>query len=73
MTGATLSKGLLRGVGTILGGGLGCLAAIMADDLGKIGNAVVVGASVFIFGKQIHKIYSNIMMMSLSMFVKNQF
>nr|XP_043612296.1 aluminum-activated malate transporter 13-like [Erigeron canadensis] len=48
--GATLSKGLLRGLGTILGGGLGCLAAIAADDLGKIGNAVVVGVSVFIFG-----------------------
>ncbi|XP_071721259.1 aluminum-activated malate transporter 13-like [Rutidosis leptorrhynchoides] len=48
--GATLSKGLLRGLGTILGGGLGCLTAIMADDLGKIGNAVFVGVSVFIFG-----------------------
>ncbi|KAK1428262.1 hypothetical protein QVD17_17092 [Tagetes erecta] len=48
--GATLSKGLLRGVGTILGGGLGCLAAILADDLGKIGNAAVVCSSVFIFG-----------------------
>ncbi|KAI3526798.1 hypothetical protein L1887_06061 [Cichorium endivia] len=48
--GATLSKGLLRGLGTICGGGLGCLTAIMADDLGKIGNAVVVGASVFILG-----------------------
>lgn len=48
--GATLSKGLLRGLGTICGGGLGCLTAVMADDLGKIGNAVVVGASVFIFG-----------------------
>ncbi|KAJ9543210.1 hypothetical protein OSB04_022917 [Centaurea solstitialis] len=48
--GATLSKGLLRGLGTILGGGLGCLAAILADDFGKIGNAVVVGVSVFIFG-----------------------
>ncbi|KAI3829619.1 hypothetical protein L1987_03746 [Smallanthus sonchifolius] len=48
--GATLSKGLLRVFGTILGGGLGCLAAILADDVGKIGNAAVVGSSVFIFG-----------------------
>ncbi|KAI3682733.1 hypothetical protein L1987_82932 [Smallanthus sonchifolius] len=48
--GATLSKGLFRGLGTILGGGLGCLAAILADDLGKIGNAAVVGSSVFVFG-----------------------
>lgn len=51
MLGATLSKGLLRGLGTILGGGLGCLAAVLADNLGKIGNAAVVGVSVFIFGK----------------------
>ncbi|KAJ0808333.1 putative aluminum-activated malate transporter [Helianthus annuus] len=48
--GALLSKGLLRGLGTILGGGLGCVAAVLADDLGKIGNAAVVGSSVFIFG-----------------------
>lgn len=49
--GATLSKGLLRGLGTILGGGLGCLAATLADEFGKIGYAAVVGVSVFIFGK----------------------
>lgn len=49
--GATLSKGLLRGLGTILGGGLGCLAAMLSDDFGKIGNALVVGVSVFIIGK----------------------
>ncbi|KAJ9547645.1 hypothetical protein OSB04_020188 [Centaurea solstitialis] len=48
--GATLSKGLFRGIGTILGGGLGCLAAILADDFGKTGNTIVVGTSVFIFG-----------------------
>ncbi|KAI3514630.1 hypothetical protein L1887_13207 [Cichorium endivia] len=48
--GATLSKGLLRGVGTILGGGLGCLTAILADKFGKTGNTIVVGTSVFIFG-----------------------
>ncbi|KAI7752372.1 hypothetical protein M8C21_032635, partial [Ambrosia artemisiifolia] len=46
--GATLSKGLLRGLGTILGGGLGCVASILTDNLGKIGNAVVIGSSVFI-------------------------
>ncbi|KAM0064639.1 putative aluminum-activated malate transporter [Helianthus debilis subsp. tardiflorus] len=48
--GATLSKGLLRGLGTILGGGLGCLAGIVADNFGKIGNAVVIGSSVFVLG-----------------------
>ncbi|KVI12541.1 Aluminum-activated malate transporter [Cynara cardunculus var. scolymus] len=48
--GATLSKGLLRGIGTISGGGLGCLAAILSEDFGKTGNTIVVGTSVFIFG-----------------------
>ncbi|KAA8550882.1 hypothetical protein F0562_002566 [Nyssa sinensis] len=48
--GATLSKGLNRGIGTILGGGLGCLAAMLADGVGGIGNPIVVGTSVFIFG-----------------------
>ncbi|XP_041016950.1 aluminum-activated malate transporter 13-like [Juglans microcarpa x Juglans regia] len=47
--GATLSKGLNRGLGTILGGGLGCLAAALAQEVGGIGNAIVVGVSVFIF------------------------
>lgn len=49
--GATLSKGLLRALGTILGGALGCLVGTLADELGKIGNAVVIGVFVFIFGK----------------------
>ncbi|KAK2996657.1 hypothetical protein RJ639_026225 [Escallonia herrerae] len=49
--GATLSKGINRGVGTILGGGLGCLVAILAEEIGGIGNAVAVATSVFIFGK----------------------
>ncbi|GLT71523.1 hypothetical protein SLA2020_435350 [Shorea laevis] len=42
--GATLSKGLNRGIGTILGGGLGCLAAALAQQVGGIGNAIVVAA-----------------------------
>ncbi|KAL4572060.1 hypothetical protein LXL04_018829 [Taraxacum kok-saghyz] len=48
--GATLSKGLLRGIGTILGGGLGYLTAILAEEFGKTGNIIFVGTSVFIFG-----------------------
>ncbi|GLT52736.1 hypothetical protein SLA2020_260580 [Shorea laevis] len=48
--GATLSKGFNRGIGTVLGGGLGCLAAAFAQNVGGIGNAIVVGFSVFIFG-----------------------
>ncbi|KAI3506747.1 hypothetical protein L1887_21311 [Cichorium endivia] len=48
--GATLSKGLLRGIGTLLGGGLACLASILARDLGKIGYSIFVGGLIFIFG-----------------------
>ncbi|KAG9142752.1 hypothetical protein Leryth_005514 [Lithospermum erythrorhizon] len=48
--GATLSKGINRGIGTIVGGTLGCLAALLADDAGKIGNAIIVAVSVFSFG-----------------------
>ncbi|KAK9280969.1 hypothetical protein L1049_003860 [Liquidambar formosana] len=51
--GATLSKGINRGIGTILGGSLGCMAAVFAQEVGgvgNVGNAVIVGTSVFIFG-----------------------
>ncbi|KAJ8622665.1 hypothetical protein MRB53_031194 [Persea americana] len=52
--GATLSKGLNRGIGTILGGGLGCLAALLAQSLaqktGRAGSAIAISISVFIFG-----------------------
>ncbi|XVF32596.1 hypothetical protein REPUB_Repub17cG0095900 [Reevesia pubescens] len=48
--GATLSKGLNRGIGTVLGGGLGCLAAAFAQVVGGVGKAIVVGIAVFIFG-----------------------
>ncbi|GMP99844.1 hypothetical protein CsSME_00047166 [Camellia sinensis var. sinensis] len=39
--GATLGKGLNRGIGTVLGGGLGCLTAILGDAVGGTGNATV--------------------------------
>ncbi|ESW16619.1 hypothetical protein PHAVU_007G171200 [Phaseolus vulgaris] len=48
--GATLGKGLNRGIGTILGGGLGCIAAVLAQNLGGVANSILIGASVFIFG-----------------------
>lgn len=48
--GATLGKGLNRGMGTILGGGLGCLVAVSAQLVGGVGNSVIIGASVSIFG-----------------------
>ncbi|CAN6561317.1 unnamed protein product [Malus baccata var. baccata] len=48
--GATLGKGLNRGLGTILGGALGCSAATFAQKVGGMGkgNAVFIGSSVFI-------------------------
>jgi hypothetical protein len=51
MLGATLGKGLNRGIGTIVGGGLGCLAAIFAQTIGGVGNSIFIGTSVYIFGK----------------------
>ena len=53
MAGATLSKGLNRAIGTVLGGGLGCLAAGLAEQVGGIGDTIIVGISVFIFGKSL--------------------
>lgn len=49
--GATLSKGICRGIGTILGGVLGCVVAVLAKQVDRVGNSVLVGISVFIFGK----------------------
>ncbi|XP_057743925.1 aluminum-activated malate transporter 14-like [Arachis stenosperma] len=48
--GATLGKGLNRGMGTIVGGGLGCIAAILAQKLGGVGNSIIIGICIFIFG-----------------------
>ncbi|KAL2507734.1 aluminum-activated malate transporter 13-like [Forsythia ovata] len=47
---ATLSKGINRGIGTIIGGGLGCCAAILANQKGEMFEAIVVGSSLFISG-----------------------
>ncbi|VFR02110.1 unnamed protein product [Cuscuta campestris] len=48
--GATISKGINRGIGTILGGLLGCLAALVAHKLGGLHSTFVVAISVFIVG-----------------------
>ncbi|XP_020228036.1 aluminum-activated malate transporter 14 [Cajanus cajan] len=49
--GATLGKGLNRGMGTVLGGGLGIMAAVLAQKLGGVvANPIIIGASVFFFG-----------------------
>lgn len=48
--GATLSKGLNRGIGTLLAGSLGVSVGFIADMAGKIGEPVIIGASCFILG-----------------------
>ncbi|KAM0948950.1 putative aluminum-activated malate transporter [Dioscorea sansibarensis] len=49
-SGATISKGLNRGAGTILGCGLGSLVALLSQEISGTGKAVAIGSSVFIFG-----------------------
>lgn len=51
MLGATLGKGINRGIGTIVGGGIGCLAAILAQNIGGVGNSIFIATSVYIIGK----------------------
>ncbi|KAG4981872.1 hypothetical protein JHK87_026621 [Glycine soja] len=43
--GATLGKGLNRGIGTVLGGGLGCIAAVLAQNVGNggVANSIIIG------------------------------
>ncbi|KAK3415726.1 hypothetical protein EUGRSUZ_H01530 [Eucalyptus grandis] len=49
--GAALSKGLNRAVGTLSGGMLGCMSAVLAKLIdGKVGQDIGVGTAVFIFG-----------------------
>ncbi|GAB2281167.1 hypothetical protein Dimus_015770 [Dionaea muscipula] len=48
-TGATLGKGLNRGIGTVVGGGLGCVLVALAHAVGGIGTSIVIGVSVFLF------------------------
>ncbi|CAN1271095.1 Aluminum-activated malate transporter 13 [Linum perenne] len=47
VTGATVSKGVNRIIGTVLGGGFGCLVATTGQKLGGIGNSIIVGVSIF--------------------------
>ncbi|GAB4840780.1 hypothetical protein Ancab_021542 [Ancistrocladus abbreviatus] len=49
--GATLSKGLNRVIGTMLGGGLGCLVAVLADQVTATSfSNVIVGIFIFLTG-----------------------
>ncbi|KAL6339714.1 hypothetical protein AAG906_034800 [Vitis piasezkii] len=48
--GATLSKGVNRGIGTVIGGGFGLATAVIAEDAGEMGNAIGVAIAVFLCG-----------------------
>ncbi|TKW21923.1 hypothetical protein SEVIR_4G153500v4 [Setaria viridis] len=48
--GATICKGLNRGLGTVLAGSLALLIELAASGTGKVFRAFIVGASVFIIG-----------------------
>ena len=50
ISGATLGKGFNRGIGTVFGGGLGLIAAILGGQVGGIGKPLIVGVSLFISG-----------------------
>lgn len=52
MIGATLCKGLNRGLGTLLAGSLAFLFEFIARESGKVFYAIFIGASVFFIGKQ---------------------
>lgn len=51
LSGATLSKGVNRGIGTVIGGGFGLATAVIAEDAGEMGNAIGVAIAVFVCGK----------------------
>lgn len=48
--GATVSKGINRGIGTLIGGGLGCLAAVLAAQIGGIAKPIIIALTLFLFG-----------------------
>jgi uncharacterized membrane protein YccC len=53
IAGGTLSKGLNRGLGTLLAGSLAFFIRYLADVPGQIFHAIFIGATVFLLGKHI--------------------
>ncbi|MED6181170.1 hypothetical protein PIB30_016922 [Stylosanthes scabra] len=48
--GATLGKGINRGLGTTLGGALGCLTAFFAQNIGGTANSIIIAILIFVSG-----------------------
>jgi len=53
ISGATLCKGLNRGLGTVLAGSLAFFIEYVADFPGQIFRAVFIGVAVFMLGKHL--------------------
>jgi len=51
--GATLCKGLNRGLGTLLAGLLAFIVGYVANACGRVSQAIIIGAAVFSIGAQI--------------------
>lgn len=51
MIGATLCKGLNRGLGTLAAGSLAFLMEFIATEYGRVFRAIFIGAAVFVIGK----------------------
>lgn len=51
IAGATLGKGLNRGLGTVLAGSLAVFIEYIAEVPGQIFQAIFIGAAIFILGK----------------------
>ncbi|GAB2248063.1 hypothetical protein Droror1_Dr00007945 [Drosera rotundifolia] len=65
-TGATLSKGINRGIGTVLGGGLGCLVVVLANAVGGVGTGIIIMTSVFLCGNKSAFMHSNNLVVCIS-------
>lgn len=51
--GATLCKGLNRGLGTLLAGLLAFIVGYIANASGRVSQAIIIGAAVFFIGAQL--------------------
>lgn len=51
ISGATISKGINRAVGTMVGGGLGCVIALGAKKHDEIARALTICPTVLLFSK----------------------
>lgn len=68
MIGATLCKGLNRGLGTLAAGSLAFLMEFIATEYGRVFRAIFIGAAVFVIGK-----YHSKELMYIDQYYRNHF